>query len=310
MPGFLRVAPSVDANTELPMPDLRSINLYLQERLEREWSEEVSAVEAAGWLDEAGLLRDHKNGLPLRNLLRAGRIAGQEQRPNQPNGRWWIRRLAASPDLHERTRARHRIVKCLPIDRDVLPTDWPLHQGEPTFWEELGKTVAAFGYLEHALTMACYTLTATPEKATSARADGDEAVSKWFARLERSWTDSMNALTLEIDRTLKEDSRVPHGVREDLVERLNDLRPWRNALCHGAWLGFGKDGSGVLCHYYKSDGIPVNFRPAVSLRDLADLRARIADTTIRLAEVASLAGAGFALTTLPRKCKSHQPAPN
>ena len=209
MPGFLRVAPSMDANTELPMPDLHSINLHLQERLEREWRGEVSAVEAAGWLDEAGLLRDRKNGLPLRNLLRAGRIAGQEQRPNQPNGRWWIRRLVASPDPHQRARARERIVKYLPIDRDILPADWPLRRGEPAFWEELGKTVAAFGYLENALTLACYTLSATPEKAASARADGDEAVSKWFAGLERSWTDSMNALTREIDRTLKEDSRVP-----------------------------------------------------------------------------------------------------
>ena len=46
------------------------------------------------WLDEASLLADRKKGLPLRDLLRAGRIAGQEQRPNQKKGSWWIRRLA------------------------------------------------------------------------------------------------------------------------------------------------------------------------------------------------------------------------
>ena len=36
----------------------------------------------------------------------------------------------------------------LPIDRDVLYPDWPLSKNNTMFWEELGKAVAAFGYLE------------------------------------------------------------------------------------------------------------------------------------------------------------------
>ena len=78
------------------MLNLYAINLHLQERLEHDWRDEIRAAEAAVWLDEAGLLADRKNGLPLRALLRAGRIAGQEQRPNTKNGSWWIRRLAKS----------------------------------------------------------------------------------------------------------------------------------------------------------------------------------------------------------------------
>ena len=35
----------------------------------------------------------------------------------------------------------------LPIDRDILPPDWPLSKDDTMFWEELRKTVAAFGYL-------------------------------------------------------------------------------------------------------------------------------------------------------------------
>ena len=66
------------------MSDLYAINLHLQERLEREWRKEVRAAEAAVWLDDAGLLRDYKRGLPLR----AGRIAGQQQRPDRSNGSW------------------------------------------------------------------------------------------------------------------------------------------------------------------------------------------------------------------------------
>ena len=68
------------------MPDLNAINLYLQERLERDGRDEVRALEAARWLDEAGLLRNHRNGLPLRRLFRAGRIAGRQQRPDERYG--------------------------------------------------------------------------------------------------------------------------------------------------------------------------------------------------------------------------------
>ena len=91
------------------MPDLYAINLHLQERLEREWREEVRAAEAAGWLGEAGLLPDRKKGLPLRDLLRAGRIAGQEQRPNTKNGSWWILRIAKSREPHAIQQARERM---------------------------------------------------------------------------------------------------------------------------------------------------------------------------------------------------------
>ena len=76
------------------MPDIARINDYLQRRLQRELRQEITAVDAAKWLDQSGLLRDRpqRPGLPLRNLLRAGLIQCAEQRPAQPYGRWWIRR--------------------------------------------------------------------------------------------------------------------------------------------------------------------------------------------------------------------------
>jgi hypothetical protein len=60
--------------------------------LQRRERSEVPAVEAARWLDRAGLLRDSpiRPGLPLRNLLRVGLITGQRQ---EPNHRWFIDRV-------------------------------------------------------------------------------------------------------------------------------------------------------------------------------------------------------------------------
>ena len=136
------------------MSDLYAINIHLQERLEREWREEVRAPEAAAWLDRAGLLRNYRNGLPLRRLLRAGRIAGQHQRPDRKNGAWWIRRIAETPTREGILRARQRMRDYLPFARDHLHADWPLSRENPSFWQELGKTVAMFGDLENTLVSA------------------------------------------------------------------------------------------------------------------------------------------------------------
>ena len=77
-----------------PPLKIERINAHLQSRLRKESRKEVPAVEAAIWLDAAGVLPDSRArpGLPLRRLLRDGFITGQEQRPNVRSGRWWIRR--------------------------------------------------------------------------------------------------------------------------------------------------------------------------------------------------------------------------
>lgn len=80
----------------MPRPD--AIAVFLQSRLELSGLQEVTAVDAARWLDEAGVLRDSTSrpGQPLRILLRAGAIPKAEQR----SGRWFI--LRASGRDHER----------------------------------------------------------------------------------------------------------------------------------------------------------------------------------------------------------------
>jgi hypothetical protein len=64
------------------------INEALQAYVCAQPSGRVTAVEAARELDRLGILRDSsiRAGLPLRNLLRAGRIA----HAYQEGGRWWV----------------------------------------------------------------------------------------------------------------------------------------------------------------------------------------------------------------------------
>jgi hypothetical protein len=76
---------------------LKDINEFLQDELSRRGLPEASAVEAASWLEEAGLLSDSETrpGKPLRDLLRDGAIDASEQRPPRKNGRWFIVRHKA-----------------------------------------------------------------------------------------------------------------------------------------------------------------------------------------------------------------------
>lgn len=71
------------------MPNLIRINEHLQQTMKRKNLKEVTAVEAAEWLDEAGLLKDSvsRPGKPFRDILRDGKIQGQRQMPNR---RWFI----------------------------------------------------------------------------------------------------------------------------------------------------------------------------------------------------------------------------
>lgn len=70
------------ANIELI---IKCIDTYLEHKK----ISEVRAVEAASILDRANILHDNssRRGLPLRNLLRAGKIPHAYQ---LPNGRWFI----------------------------------------------------------------------------------------------------------------------------------------------------------------------------------------------------------------------------
>ena len=66
----------------------QGLSNFLQEQLAERSMPEVTAIEAAGWLDQAGLLADdaHRPGRPLRDRLRAGDVALAEQRPPRANG--------------------------------------------------------------------------------------------------------------------------------------------------------------------------------------------------------------------------------
>jgi hypothetical protein len=123
--------------------DPEAISTFLQDRLTRIGVDEVSAVEAAVWLHESGLLRDSDSrpGLPLRNLLRKGVISAAEQRPPRPNGRWFIVRAGRS-----RTARSDAVRDTGPLTaRQTDAISRPERSGEPVVFTAEG--LRAFGFV-------------------------------------------------------------------------------------------------------------------------------------------------------------------
>lgn len=167
-----------------------------------------------------------------------------------------------------------------------------------------------FGYLEHVLVSSCHGLTPPPADINRIRTEQMPAYLEWYAKMEASRTDALRVLTDRFIKLLKSHSQVPHAVREDLCRQLNELRPWRNALCHGAWFGVSADGVGSLNHYYNESERVMMFPQKVALEDLADLRARLVDTIFRVTEAASVAGHHSVLAAvLPRRYEPRNAPP-
>ena len=78
------------------------------------------------------------------------------------------------------------------IDRDNLPANWPTHRHAPEFWEQLGRTVATYGFLEEVLGKAIFAFTATRRFGTEAELQ--DAYALWLPTLERALTDTLKPL--------------------------------------------------------------------------------------------------------------------
>ena len=144
---------------------------------------------------------------------------------------------------------------------------------------------------------AWFGLTATREFENMEQAQA--AFLEWEKALKVSLTDSLHSLTKKLKRAFNDDDRVPTEVAGAYLARLDELRVWRNALCHGAWQGFEDDGSVGLRHFRRGDEGPESLENRLSVATLSSIRAATVDLTADLVDILSAAGVRFPGTALP-----------
>jgi hypothetical protein len=118
------------------------------------------------------------------------------------------------------------------IDRAGLPADYPTHAHAADFWEQLGRTVATFGFLEEMLGKAIFALTATKEYAEG---EAEAAYDEWIETLEKALSDALGRLISLYEVAIKANQSVKYGGTEELISDLRAAAKIRNVICHGSW---------------------------------------------------------------------------
>ncbi|MGO4287494.1 hypothetical protein [Bosea sp. TAB14] len=118
------------------------------------------------------------------------------------------------------------------VNRAGLPADFPTQAHSPRFWEELGRAVATFGFLEEVLGKAIFSFTATrsyPEDEIEA------AYEKWLPTLEQALSDALGSLIVSYGKAVKAHGAATITNIDDLLADLRAASKLRNVLCHGSW---------------------------------------------------------------------------
>ena len=126
------------------------------------------------------------------------------------------------------------------VDVAGLPLEFPTHLHDPKMWEELGRTVATFGFLEEILSKAIFAFSATTEYSEEAVA---EVLERWLGQLEKALTDTLGAKIDAYAKSVKVNGKLDMESFDQLVEDLRDSSQVRNVLCHGSWQAPNNDGT-------------------------------------------------------------------
>ena len=117
------------------------------------------------------------------------------------------------------------------VNRDALPEQYPTHANSPDFWEQLGRTVATFGFLEMVLGKAIFALTATR---IYRDCEIEEAYLEWQVILEEALCKTLRPLADSYGRAAKS-QRISTDSVEALVKTIKEAADVRDILCHASW---------------------------------------------------------------------------
>jgi hypothetical protein len=128
------------------------------------------------------------------------------------------------------------------IHRDKLPPLFPTHRHSPQFWEQLGPTIATYGFLEEVLGKAIFAFTATRNYSVE---EIDAAYQAWLPQLERALTDQLWNLAESYGKAARDNPATTTKNVDELVEDIKKATIIRNVLCHGSWRTPNANGASV-----------------------------------------------------------------
>lgn len=124
------------------------------------------------------------------------------------------------------------------IDRSRLNLQFPTQFHEAAFWEQLGRTVAAFGFLEDVLVKAIFAFSGIREYKDE---EIPQALDRWRRQLEAALKGTLWPLAEAYGGQVKNHPGALPNV-DDLVDDIKKASEVRNVICHGTWLSPDAEG--------------------------------------------------------------------
>lgn len=157
------------------------------------------------------------------------------------------------------------------INRGKLPPMFPTHGHSAEFWEQLGRTIAAFGFLEEVLGKAIFAFIATRQYSPE---EIDAAYQAWLPQLERALTDQLWNLAESFGKAARDNPATTTENIGELIEDLKKATVIRNVLCHGSWRLPDANGASVPLFINRKKE---KFDTAIDLAYLKQVQAHVVD---------------------------------
>jgi hypothetical protein len=118
------------------------------------------------------------------------------------------------------------------VDRNTLPALFPTHMHPPQFWEQLGRAVATFSFLERTLKGAIFVLQVTR---TYSDDEIERAYKEWQEKFGRVLGGQLGDLAEKYRNAVKENQNAAIANIDELVDEITKAKTIRNILCHASW---------------------------------------------------------------------------
>ncbi|GAA3614251.1 hypothetical protein GCM10023078_46970 [Gibbsiella greigii] len=158
------------------------------------------------------------------------------------------------------------------IDRENLPPLYPTHRHSSEFWEQLGRTVATFGFLEEVLGKAIFAFTATKNYNSE---DIEKACYAWLGKLELALTGELFSLAECYGKAVRENEASTFKDIDLLVDDIKKAAKIRNVLCHASWRAPDQGGKSIPLFVQKKT--LEKFETAVDIDFLRQVRKYVVD---------------------------------
>ena len=152
--------------------------------------------------------------------------------------------------------------------------NWPTQDGNPEFWEELGRAVGTFGMLEYWLAKTLFIVTAQIRVGEGKKVPTDWE--GWGTKVIGGLSDTLNPLATKLQKAWRKQDGHLSDTQTAILAEIRDLVDERNQLCHAAWMAFRTGDEGTLFYFPKAQKVPGGNMQTRSLASISETKERVA----------------------------------